>query len=232
MTVLPTPHGPASSPRKTATVRPATEADAPALADVFLAAWRSGYRGVVPDDVIEGLDAAELTATLARRLHTVGQHTVAAVDDRDRPIGFAGYGADDEHPGGGYLASLYVHPSAGRAGVGRRLLRHALDEMSDVDVRLWVFEGNAAARRLYEREGFRPDGGRLTDARWRTPQIRYRRPARNRARPLPPVPDILVAAPTSCAAEDLVAAPTSCAAEDLVAAPTSCAAEDPDWWAA
>jgi hypothetical protein len=37
-------------------LRPATEADAPALADVFIAAWRAGYRGVVPDDVIDGLD--------------------------------------------------------------------------------------------------------------------------------------------------------------------------------
>ncbi|GAA0979926.1 GNAT family N-acetyltransferase [Acrocarpospora macrocephala] len=163
----------------TAALRPATAADADALAEVFLAAWRGGYRGVVPDDVIDGLDAAHWTAALSRRLGTTGQHTVAAVDDRDRPIGFASYGADDEHPGGGCLVSLYVHPSAGRAGVGRRLLRHALDQMSDVDVRLWVFEGNAAARRLYEREGFRPDGGRLTDARLRTPQIRYLRPARS-----------------------------------------------------
>jgi L-Ala-D/L-Glu epimerase len=164
-------------------LREATEADVPAIAGVFVAAWRGGYRGLVPDEVIDGLDAAQLGATLTRRLRTPGQHTVVAVDDRDRPVGFAGYG-------GGYLASLYVHPATARSGVGRRLLRHAVDEMSDVDIQLWVFEGNAAAGRLYEREGFRPDGGRCTDPRWRTPQVRYRRPARNRARPLPPVPDI------------------------------------------
>jgi L-alanine-DL-glutamate epimerase-like enolase superfamily enzyme len=83
-----------------------------------------------------------------------------------------------------------VHPAAGRAGIGRLLLRHALDEMADGDVRLWVFEDNPVARRVYEREGFRADGARLTDPRWRTPQVRYHRPARNRARPLPPPPDI------------------------------------------
>jgi L-alanine-DL-glutamate epimerase-like enolase superfamily enzyme/ribosomal protein S18 acetylase RimI-like enzyme len=173
-----------------AALRPAVTADAPALAEVFLAAWRSGYRGVVPDDVIDGLEQADWTATLGRVLDTPGRHTAVAVDDRGAPVGFATYGADDEHPADGYLASLYVHPRAGGQGVGGRLLGHALDAMSDVDVRLWVFDGNAAARRLYERAGFRPDGARTTDPRWRTPQVRYRRPARNRARPLPPVPDV------------------------------------------
>jgi ribosomal protein S18 acetylase RimI-like enzyme len=173
-----------------ATLRPAVASDAPALADVFIAAWRGGYRGVVPDEVIDGLDATEWNATLRRTVDAPGRHTVVAVDGTGTPVGFASYGSDEEHPGDGYLASLYVHPRAAGAGVGGRLLRHALAAMSTLDVRLWVFDGNAAARRLYEREGFRPDGARLTDPRWRTPQVRYRRPARNRPRPLPPVPDV------------------------------------------
>jgi GNAT superfamily N-acetyltransferase len=171
-------------------LRPATRADASALASIFTAAWQGGYRGLVPDDVIDALDPAELATTFARRVDTPDRHTVVAVDEHDRPVGFAGYGPDQEHPGDGYLASLYVHPSAGGRGLGNRLLRYALDEMSDVDVRLWVFEGNAVAGRLYERAGFRPDGARLTDPQWRTPQVRYRRPVRNRARPLPPLPDV------------------------------------------
>lgn len=171
-------------------LRPATRADAPALADVFVAAWHSGYRTVVPDDVIDGLDRAELTATFGQRVDTPDRHTVVAVDDASRPVGFAGYGPDAEHPGDGYLASLYVHPAAGGRGLGNRLLRYALDEMPGGDVRLWVFAGNAVATRLYERAGFRPDGARLTDPRWRTPQVRLRRPVRNLARPLPPLPDI------------------------------------------
>lgn len=171
-------------------VRPATRADAPALAGIFIAAWQGGYRGLVPDDVIEALDPADLVTTFLRRVDTPDQQTVVAVDDLGRPVGFAGYGPDPQYPGDGYLASLYVHPSAGGGGLGRRLLRYALDEMSEVDVRLWVFDGNAVAARLYERAGFRPDGARLTDPQWRTPQVRYHRPARNRARPLPPAPDI------------------------------------------
>jgi L-alanine-DL-glutamate epimerase-like enolase superfamily enzyme/ribosomal protein S18 acetylase RimI-like enzyme len=171
-------------------LRPGLPSDAAALAAVFIAAWHAGYRGVVPDSVIDALDTAEWTATLGQRLDASDRYTVVAIDELGTPVGFAGYGDDGEHPGDGYLASLYVHPRAGGTGIGARLLRHALDAMSTVDVRLWVFERNAAARRLYERAGFRPDGPRFNDPRWGVPQVRYLRPARNRPRPLPPLPDV------------------------------------------
>lgn len=171
-------------------LRPARNSDSPALAAIFVAACGAGYRGVVPDDVIDRLDAVEWAVTLGRVLDAADRNTVVAIDEHGAPVGFASYGDDRDRPGDGYVASLYVHPRASGSGIGGRLLCHALEAMSTVDVQLWVFEGNAGARRLYERAGFRPDGARMTDPRWRVPQIRYRRPARNLPRPLPPLPDV------------------------------------------
>ncbi|WP_284252469.1 GNAT family N-acetyltransferase [Litorihabitans aurantiacus] len=60
----------------------------------------------------------------------------------------------------GEAAEIYVlaaHPDRGGRGLGGRVLRHALGEIARVgarDVELYVDGGNAAARRLYEREGF------------------------------------------------------------------------------
>jgi ribosomal protein S18 acetylase RimI-like enzyme len=168
------------------TIRVATRADLPAIAAVFVAAWRAGYRGVVPDDVIESYDLATATNELSPGFDAADRTTIAAlaVDAAGPPlgsvVGFARFGADRDAPAdrpGGYLASLYVHPAAGGRGVGRALLRAALDSMPGMDVTLWVFAGNAAARRLYESAGFRLDDAKLTDPRWRTPQVRYRRPA-------------------------------------------------------
>ncbi|MGI5230314.1 N-acetyltransferase family protein [Actinoallomurus sp. CA-142502] len=156
--------------------REAVAGDLPAMADIFVAAWRSGYRGVVPDEVIDALDADTVAADLAARLDDPGLTTVLAVGAGGRPVGFVRYGDDADHPGEGYLAALYVHPAASGAGVGRGLLGRAIDAMPGVDVRLWVFEDNDRARALYERAGFRPEGARLTDPRWRTPQARYLRP--------------------------------------------------------
>lgn len=65
----------------------------------------------------------------------------------DEVVGFAG-------SDGNYLAWLYVDPAWYRQEIGRRLLRRAMREMG-ADAWTIVLEGNAAARRLYESEGFR-----------------------------------------------------------------------------
>ncbi|MPQ98488.1 GNAT family N-acetyltransferase [Modestobacter sp. I12A-02628] len=48
---------------------------------------------------------------------------------------------------------MYVDPACHRRGVGRALLRHAL-ERAGAEVELTVLDGNDAARALYESEGF------------------------------------------------------------------------------
>lgn len=160
-------------------LRQASAVDLPAMADVFIAAWRDAYRGVVPDDVIDALDHADLVAELAS--NPQARTTTVAVDEAGVVVGWARFGAGaagaaDAADAAGFVASLYVHPSASAAGVGTRLLHHAVDAMPGREVRLWVFAGNRRARRFYERAGFVPDGAELSDPRWRTPQVRYRRP--------------------------------------------------------
>ena len=139
-------------------VRAATAADAARLADIFVAAWRHGYRGVVPDDVIDALDPAEYAAAFAERIARPGSHTAVAVDEVGHPIGFAGYEPDTEHPGDGYLASLYVHPAAQRRRRGPAVAaschrRDAGRRCPAVGIR-----AERAARALYEAAGFRADG--------------------------------------------------------------------------
>jgi ribosomal protein S18 acetylase RimI-like enzyme len=41
-------------------------------------------------------------------------------------------------------------------------------------VTLWVLEGNASARRFYERAGFTDDGARKTYPKTEVPEVRYR----------------------------------------------------------
>jgi len=170
-------------------LRPARAEDLPVMAEVFLAAWRVGYRGMVPDELIDALDGATAQAELVNGANALDRQTTVLIDAASTVAGFVRYGADHDGPGG-YLASLYVHPSASGRGGGRLLLRHAVDAMPGVDVTLWVFEANARARNLYQRAGFRADGARQTEPRWQAAQVRLRRPPTNRARPLPPIPEI------------------------------------------
>jgi len=61
------------------------------------------------------------------------------------------------------LVSMWVRPSARGHGVGEALIETAAGwaKSRDYDtLYLWVTESNAPARRLYERCGFTPTGGR------------------------------------------------------------------------
>ena len=158
------------------TIRPAGPADAADLARIFVQAWRHGYRGVVADDIIDGLDITRWTAEFAVLLADPAM-TTSVWRDAGEPAGFARFGPDPIRPALGYLASLYVDPAAAGRGIGRALLDHALTELAGRGhsvVSLWVFAANARARLLYERAGFRLTGEQLTEPRWGALELRYR----------------------------------------------------------
>jgi ribosomal protein S18 acetylase RimI-like enzyme len=162
----------------TVALRPLRSGDLPALVEVFVHAFQRGYPDVLPADVLATVTPATAAGWFAR--WTAGLTTVVAETD-SAPAGFIRFGDDDEEPDPtvGYIAALYVHPDAAGAGIGRRLLDHAMDELARrgrTAVTLWVFRDNARARSLYTRAGFVPDGTEVTDPQWRVPQIRMRRP--------------------------------------------------------
>jgi ribosomal protein S18 acetylase RimI-like enzyme len=157
-------------------LRSATGDDLAALAEVFVAAWRGGYRGVIPDDVIDAMDVRAAAAELSPSLVAADRTTLVALDATGDVVGFTIFGPDRDRDAG-YLASLYVSPTSAGRGIGRSLLDAAVTAMPSVDITLWVFAENVRARRLYERAGFEPDGTELTDPRWGAAQVRYRRKA-------------------------------------------------------
>lgn len=163
-------------------IRSAAGADAGRLAEIFVAAWRSGYRGVVADEVIDGLDVERWTATFADLLQSAEFRTAVWCPHGGLALGFARFGPDPEsqQPAAGYLASLYVHPAVAGQGIGRALLAHAIGEMTAAGLTrqaLWVFAGNHRARKLYAQAGFGATGERRTDPRWGSEQVRYARDA-------------------------------------------------------
>ena len=178
----------------TVSLRRAVAADVPAMAAVFVAAWRAAYGDVVAPELLDRLDVGEVAGWLGPLVEETTLTTTVAVA-AGSVAGFARYGPDPDRamPDAGYLAALYVDPHASGHGIGRRLLARAVASLAQSgrpDVRLWVFEANARARRLYERAGFRLDGRRTVDPQWNTPQVSYRRQPVNTAVPLPPLPDM------------------------------------------
>jgi GNAT superfamily N-acetyltransferase len=105
-------------------IRPARIDEGRMLATIFVAAWRGGYPGVVPDDVIDAQTVDSVADEFLDLAAPGLLQTAVAVGDNDDPIGFTRYGPDQEHRAGGYLAALYVHPGVGGGGVGTALVDH------------------------------------------------------------------------------------------------------------
>src|ERR1051325_9177870 len=89
-------------------LRPGTAADADGLTEVFIAAWRDAYPGVVDDDILAALDHEAVAAWLAEEVAASGTTIVA--DGADGSIaGFIRFGEDPDGSPNGYVHSLYVH---------------------------------------------------------------------------------------------------------------------------
>jgi GNAT superfamily N-acetyltransferase len=167
-----------------ATVREATVADAAAVARVHLASWRSAYRGLVPDALLDSLNLGERTARWREQLthRPLGQVTHVA-EVGGEIVGFAAGGAcRDEDSGSevGELYAIYVEQGSWRRGFGGLLQTASLESLRErgfAEARLWVLEANAVARAFYEHSCWAADGARDTHrfGDQGLPIVRYRR---------------------------------------------------------
>jgi GNAT superfamily N-acetyltransferase len=137
-------------------IRPALPADARAIAEVHVRAWRAAYSGLLPEELLEALSVEERARAWSARIGSGVGVTLVAVAD-GAVVGFATL-VDRE------IAALYVDPDRWREGSGAALLRAALTAAGEGGVTVWVLSGNSGALRFYERFGFAPDGGERRDA--------------------------------------------------------------------
>ena len=100
----------------------------------------------------------------------VGQVTVVPAVKAARPV---------EEPDLAHLRNLYVDREQWGTGVARALVEAAVEDAGARGfgaLRLFVAEGQARARRFYEREGWRPAGAAFSDAVPGLSMVEYRRP--------------------------------------------------------
>jgi GNAT superfamily N-acetyltransferase len=163
----------------TASVRPATRDDVPDLVRIQLDTWRTAYAGLLPPDVLDGIDPDEArgawTAALAgpARLFvaTEGEWTVgfcAAGPAPDGEVAAADGTLPDDASTVGLIGTLLVEPRWGRRGHGGRLLAtaaHALRETGATRGIAWIPEADDASRKFYAGANWQPDGiARTLDA--------------------------------------------------------------------
>ena len=166
----------------TCLVRRASEHDAKRIAEIHVETWRVAYRGLIPDDYLDGLDVHR-RAIVWHSIIGAPDETVLVAVRAERIVGFCSFLRSRDSaapPEIGEIAAIYVEPASWGKGIGRGLMEAAIDHAGNhgfATVTLWVLSTNERARRFYEKAGFTPDGAEQEDKRlgFGIHEIRYRR---------------------------------------------------------
>ena len=140
-------------------VRKAALVDAPAIARVHVASWKSTYAGILPEEFLASLAVDDREKMWSQVL---GQdngrtHVLVAELERFGVVGFAALGperaGDEEYDS--ELSAIYILEEHQRRGAGQLLFRagvNALAEDGYNSMLLWVLSQNPACR-FYEAMG-------------------------------------------------------------------------------
>lgn len=150
-------------------VRPAIPDDAAAIAAVHVRAWQVAYRGLIPDEVLDGLSVEQRQEAWRQAMSGEDSPAVYVAVKDGAVVGFCAAAAPgrDVYAGGDVaeIGAIYVEPDLWRRGIGSALMDAAIDDLRAVGwrwVTLWVLAKNEQARGFYARYGLQPDGAETT----------------------------------------------------------------------
>jgi L-amino acid N-acyltransferase YncA len=131
-------------------IRPATQADVPAIARIHVDSWRATYRGIVPDAVLDALSYAEHEERWQQRVQPDAESiTLVAEDGTGAILGFV-IGGKERTGDPLYDAevyAIYLDPSHMRHGTGTQLthgLARVLQAKGFHSLLVWVLAANPA----------------------------------------------------------------------------------------
>jgi ribosomal protein S18 acetylase RimI-like enzyme len=142
-------------------IREAQIGDAVAITFVHIESWKTTYKGIVADSVIEGLDKTRVcrekfwSDVLAAKMK---EHILFIAEDDEKIVGFVNGGEIKENIEGydSELYAIYLLQSSQGKGIGRKLTElcaKKLHEQGYQSMLLWVLEANKDSRSFYEHIG-------------------------------------------------------------------------------
>jgi len=169
------------TPASPVRLRDARPADAAAIADLNVRAWKASFAGLVPEALLEGQRAEARERYFAEHLPSTPPMRTWVAERDGRVIGFTHLGPsrDPDAPEAAEIYGMYAAPEAVGTGAGRALMEAALAWFRSgpwAEAILWTLPGDHRAARFYRAWGWAPDGAAKTG---HTPlgdldEVRYR----------------------------------------------------------
>ena len=136
-------------------IRQAKEEDVLQIAEILVEDWQTAYRGIMDDDFLDSLSAAQRYEIEIRRCQ---QYVVAA--DGNEILGYAWSEETDDEAADCEMIALYVRYSKRKSGIGRTLMQHAMDGFTKAGKKtmiVWCLKENHESRKFYETMGGKAD---------------------------------------------------------------------------
>lgn len=139
-------------------IRPAIIDDATAISVVHIDTWKTAYRGMVPDYIIDGLDYVKNNERWRQTLSQgEDKRTFVAISDDGKIVGFAtaGPNRNSQYKFDGELYAIYILKNYQGQGFGRGLVNMVanwLHSKGYQSMMLWVLKDNPA-KYFYEAMG-------------------------------------------------------------------------------
>ena len=136
-------------------VRPATDRDAQAIAQIHVATWQAAYTGIMPAEHLDQMTLEKRQAYWSEAIE-FGEPQVLVATCDEQVVGFVGYDRSRDaktRATVGEIWALYVAPEHWRQGVGLALwdgARDGLKEEGCTQVTLWVLLQNEHALEFFE----------------------------------------------------------------------------------
>ncbi|MGI8317067.1 N-acetyltransferase family protein [Halobacillus mangrovi] len=154
-------------------IRKARLDDALGIAKVSVNAWRSTYKGIVPDDFLEKMTIQKRVEKWKDKIS--GKKEIIYVVEVDE--GLVGYASGGEERGrikkyDGELYAIYLLENFQKSGLGKLLLSYLAPEMEDrgyTSLLVWVLEANHS-KNFYKRLG----GEEIAEDKMEISGIHYR----------------------------------------------------------
>ena len=140
-------------------VAPAVLDHVQSIASIHVRSWQSAYTNIVDARILHGMSIENrIQSWRAILVHNESQTLVATVDGQ--VLGFVSFGEcrdQDASFEDAEIWALYVDPKMWRQGIGRALMRRAIQELRDrgkSKTLLWVFSRNLRGIGFYQALGF------------------------------------------------------------------------------
>ena len=134
-------------------IRSAKKEDAKDLATINVLGWKTTYRGLVPDELLDKLSVTD--KRIERFSNHISECEIFLVAENEKgSIGYLLGGKSREDVPYEYeIYAFYVHPDFQRVGVGTALFNAFKEKIKDVSFCVYALDGNIKGLNFYQKMG-------------------------------------------------------------------------------